>query len=115
METETDINEPELKPNTIGIIIDKNGERFIGELIDENATHLLIHNPAVVQFKISPETKDLEIMVFPVCMPEILSDESKSGSVWTYSKENARFMSSDAKLNDRILTHYREIFALHNK
>jgi hypothetical protein len=115
METETNNNQPEYKPNTIGIIIDKNGERFIGEIIDENATHILIHNPAVVQFKVNSESKDVEIMVFPVCFPEILSDESKSGSVWTYAKDNARFMSSDAKLNERILTHYKEIFALHQK
>lgn len=96
----------------ISVILDNSGAIYMGMFLSETPEHYLIFNPAQVFANINQETKDIEITIIPVCLPELLSQESKTtGTTWKYKKENARFTSAQQViLEDRVLDYYFQIF-----
>jgi hypothetical protein len=95
----------------IGIILDNAGVIYIGKFLSETPDSYLIHNPAQVIYNMNEETKEIEVNVFPVCLPEMISTQSRvNGTKWIYKKSNARFVSADATLDTRILNYYQNVF-----
>lgn len=100
----------------VGVIFDNSGSIYVAHILSEHPDYYLIYNPAQLFYNLNDETKDVEINMIPVCLPEILSEEAKeNGTTWTYKKSNARFVSTDSLLLDvRILDHYNKIFTRNN-
>ena len=101
----------------IGIILDNAGVIYIGKILSETSDFYLIQNPAQVAYDMNEETKEVEIKVFPVCFPEILSAKSRvNGTTWVYKKSNARFASvDDSTLDERVVDYYTSIFEQQSK
>lgn len=96
----------------IGIILDNAGVIYIGQILSNTPDFYLIKNPAQVVYDVNEETKEVEIKVFPVCFPEILSPQSRvNGTTWVYKKSNARFASTDdTSLDQRVIEYYNSVF-----
>lgn len=98
--------------NSIITILDKSGAVYIGEYFGHLPDDCLdIKNPAQIIFNVDNDNKDVEITIFPVCFPEILSDESRiEGTRWNYYEKNAKFIGTKAQLNERIISQYNKVF-----
>lgn len=96
----------------ISLILDNNGSVFIGHVLSDTPDFYLIYNPAQVIYNLNEETKEVEINMVPVCLPEVLSTESKiKGTRWVYRKENAKFVSDgDITLDQRVISFYVNLF-----
>ena len=97
-------------------ILDNTGSVYIGKydpIVSVNDSVLYIFNPAQIVFKPNEETKEVEISIFPVCYPEILSPEARAnGMKWGYDMSGAKFINFDTSLNDRIVGQYEKVFGL---
>jgi hypothetical protein len=98
--------------NSIITILDKSGAVYIGEYFGQSENGCLdIKNPAQIIFNVDNDNKDVEITIFPVCFPEILSDESRAeGCRWDYYEKNAKFIGTKVQLNERIISQYNKVF-----
>jgi hypothetical protein len=101
----------------LGIILDNAGVIYIGQILSDTPDFYLIKDPAQVVYDMNEETKEVEVKVFPVCFPEILSAQSRvNGTKWIYKKTNARFASADdTSLDPRVVEYYISIFQQQSK
>ena len=84
-------------------ILDNTGSVYIGKydsnIISDTKSYVSIHNPAQIVFKPNEETKEVEISIFPVCYPEILSQEQRAkGTDWDYEISGAKFKVTSGKV-----------------
>lgn len=96
--------------NSIQPFVDHVGRTIIGEVLGEENGNLKVKNPAILLVQPNQQTGQLSIQTIPLFFKEFISPGVRDTvGTWIFPKDKI-VVTTDIKLEDRIVEQYNRIF-----
>ena len=89
--------------------IDQIGRTMVGVLEQENETHIIVKNPAIIHVQPTQQGQ-LNVQTIPLFFKEFVSTKNKTeGTLWAFNKDNI-VIGLNVENDDRLLQQYQAVF-----
>ncbi|NDG29123.1 hypothetical protein EB118_03360 [bacterium] len=96
--------------SNITTFIDHIGRTLVGELVEENDTHIVVKNPAIIHVQ-PTQTGQLNVQTIPLYFREFISDKNKNdGTSWKFNKATI-VQGVNIENDGRLVDQYNRLFA----
>jgi hypothetical protein len=95
---------------TLITFLDHIGRATIGELVEQNDTHLVVKNPAIIHVQPTPQGQ-LNVQTIPLYFREFVGEKTReNGTTWKYNISSV-VIGVDVENDARLVSQYEKLFS----